>query len=221
MPMATTAQKDSTINFELDKTIRHTKGEVGAVKRLSVAVVVNHKKLVEDGKSKLQPFSDAEMAQITNLVREAMGYTKERGDTVNVVNAPFRVGVEEDDVPFWKDPANIPIAIEAGKVLGLFGLGLIFLLIVRSGFRDVVKLAQPPEPLAEGAGADGGGGLVQADGEGGGGAVRDGGGEADAAPEPPREETEQERQLRLMRAIAKENPRLAAQIIKNWVTGDG
>jgi flagellar M-ring protein FliF len=221
--MATTAQKDSTINFELDKTIRHTYGEVGAVMRLSVAVVVNHKKLVEDGKSKLQPFSEPEMAQITNLVREAMGYTKERGDTVNVVNAPFRIGVEEDDVPFWKDPANIPNAIEAGKLLGLFGLGLVFLLIVRSGFRDVVKLAQPPEPLAEGAGADGGSGSVGGDGEAGGegGSGGDGGSPAQAALETPREETEQERQLRLMRAIAKENPRLAAQIIKNWVTGDG
>lgn len=220
LPMATTAQKDSTINFELDKTIRHTKGEVGAVKRLSVAVVVNHKKLVENGKSKLQPFSDPEMAQITNLVREAMGYSKERGDTVNVVNAPFRIGVEEDDVPFWKDPSNIPMAIEAGKMLGLFGLGLIFLLIVRSGFRDVVKLAQPPEPLAEGVGADGGSGSVQGDEEAGGEGDA-GGSAADAAPEAPREETEQERQLRLMRAIARENPRLAAQIIKNWVTGDG
>jgi len=221
LPLATTAQKDSTINFELDKTIRHTKGEVGAVKRLSVAVVVNHKKLVEDGKSKLQPFSDPEMAQITNLVREAMGYSKERGDTVNVVNAPFRIGVEEDDVPFWKDPANIPLAMEGGKWLVLLGLGLTFLLIVRAGVRDVVKLAQPPEPVTEGAGADGGSGAVASDVEGEGGTGGDGATAADAAPEPPREETEQERQLRLMRAIAKENPRLAAQIIKNWVTGDG
>jgi flagellar M-ring protein FliF len=224
VPMATTAQKDSTINFELDKTIRHMKGEVGAVKRLSVAVVVNHKKLVQDGKSKLQPFSDPEMAQITNLVREAMGYSKERGDTVNVVNAPFRIGVEEDDVPFWKDPANIPIAMEAGKWLVLLGLGLTFLLIVRAGVRDVVKLAQPPEPVTEGAGADGGSGGVAGDGEGAvgeGGTGGEGATAAEAAPEPPHEETEQERQLRLMRAIAKENPRLAAQIIKNWVTGDG
>jgi len=227
LPLSTTAQKESTINFELDKTIRHTKGEVGAVKRLSVAVVVNHKKLVEGGKSKLTPFSDLEMAQITNLVREAMGYSKERGDTVNVVNAPFWIGVEveEDDVPFWKDPANIPLAMEGGKWLVLLGLGLTFLLIVRAGVRDVVKLARPSAPVPDGAGADGGAGTVPegGDGVGGeGGAVRGGGVRAaDAEPAPPREETEQERQLRLMRAIATENPRLAAQIIKNWVTGDG
>lgn len=224
-PPATTAQKESTINFELDKTIRHTKGEVGAVKRLSVAVVVNHKKLVEGEKSKLAPFSDAEMAQITNLVREAMGYSKERGDTVNVVNAPFRIGVEEDDVPFWKDPANIPLAMEGGKWLVLLGLGLTFLLIVRAGVRDVVKLAQPPEPVPEGAGAEGGSGGTPGEGEGAGGeggvSGEGGVGAAEAAAEPPHEETEQERQLRLMRELAKENPRLAAQIIKNWVTGDG
>jgi flagellar biosynthesis/type III secretory pathway M-ring protein FliF/YscJ len=62
---------------------------------------------------------------------------------------------------------------------------------------------------------------VAGEGEDTGGIGGDGATATDAAPEPPREETEQERQLRLMRAIARENPRLAAQIIKNWVTGDG
>jgi flagellar M-ring protein FliF len=224
IPMATTAQKESTVNFELDKTIRHTKGEVGAVKRISVAVVVNHKKVLDGDKTKLQPFTDAEMTQITNLVREAMGFSKDRGDTVNVVNAPFRVGVDEEDLPFWKDPGNIPLAVEGGKWLLLFGLGLTFLLIVRAGVRDVIKLAQPPEPVPAGAGADGASGAVDQGGAGA-GIGGDGGTGAQAGQEgvvePVREPTEQERQLQLMRQIAKENPRLAAQIIKNWVTGDG
>ena len=83
-------QKEQTVNFEVDKTIRHTKGEVGSIKRLSVAVVVNYRAGRRRPKAKLEPLTEQELAQITDLAREAMGFNKERGDTLNVVNAPFR-----------------------------------------------------------------------------------------------------------------------------------
>ena len=227
-PMSTTAQKASTINYEVDKTIRHTKGEVGAVKRLSVAVVVNHKRVVDGGKTKLQPFTEPEMTQITNLVREAMGFSKERGDTVNVVNAPFRIAIEEEEAPFWKNPANIPMALEAGKWLLLAGLGLTFLLILRGGVRDVVRLARPPEPepaeAAAGRGAEGA--VGGAAGEGAFVGTPEEREEAEAAAAAaaeaaaPKEESEHHRALRLMRELARDNPRLAAQIIKDWMTSD-
>ena len=103
-----TVTKNATTNYELDKTIRHTKGSSGIVKRLSVAVVVNQRKGPPDkeSKSKPMPLTDAEMQQVTNLVREAMGYDKERGDTLNVANVPFTATVKEEEpsTPFWKDP---------------------------------------------------------------------------------------------------------------------
>jgi hypothetical protein len=86
-PSGSGGHKESTVNYELDKTIKHTKQPVGSIKRLSVAVVVNYKKTTEkDGKVSAKPLSQAEMAQITNLVKEAMGYRQDRGDTLNVVN---------------------------------------------------------------------------------------------------------------------------------------
>jgi len=82
--------KESIINYEVDKTIRHTKVEVGTVKRLSAAVVVNYKRELEkDGKNVYKPLAEAELAQIGTLARDAMGFSKERGDSLNVVNAPF------------------------------------------------------------------------------------------------------------------------------------
>jgi len=82
--------KENIINYEVDKTIRHTKVEVGTVKRLSAAVVVNYKReLQKDGKNAYKPMSEAELAQIDTLARDAMGFSKERGDSLNVVNAPF------------------------------------------------------------------------------------------------------------------------------------
>src|SRR5690606_31768455 len=70
---STPTQRDVTTNYEVDKTVRYVQQSMGGLKRLSVAVVVNYKRVTgKDGKSSLQPLSDAEKAQITDLVREAM-----------------------------------------------------------------------------------------------------------------------------------------------------
>jgi flagellar M-ring protein FliF len=83
--------RNATTNYELDKTVKHTKGGPGTILRMSVAVVVNHKSTTDPktGKPKTVPYSEAEMKQINDLVREAMGFNKERGDTVSIANAPF------------------------------------------------------------------------------------------------------------------------------------
>ncbi len=198
---ASTSQRDSKVNYELDKTVRHTRTEVGTIKRLSVAVVVNHKRVVDKtGEPKLQPYDPKEMAQIQTLVREAMGFDKDRGDTVNVVNAPFLVPFEPEVVPFWKDPGNLPLAIEAGKWLLVAGLGLATLLMVRSSVRDLIRLSEvaatpPPAPEPPPA--------VE---------------EPPPSPEELRETLDYERSIQRARDIARENPRLAAQVIRGWVT---
>jgi flagellar M-ring protein FliF len=113
-------QKDSTINYEVDKTIRYTQQGMGGVKRLSVAVVVNYKNETDkSGKITTRALTDIEKAQITDLAREAMGFNKDRGDTLNVVNSPF-AGPEKEtivEVPFWKQPETIQLAKELGKYL--------------------------------------------------------------------------------------------------------
>ncbi|SQC91031.1 Flagellar M-ring protein [Cedecea neteri] len=73
--------RDETTNYEVDRTIRHTKLNVGDIQRLSVAVVVNYRQLA-DGKP--LPLTADQMKQIENLTREAMGYSEARGDTLNV-----------------------------------------------------------------------------------------------------------------------------------------
>lgn len=117
---ASSTQKDSTVNYEVDKTLRYTQQAMGGIKRLSVAVVVNDKQETDKaGKPISRALTDAEKTAITDLVKEAMGYNKERGDTLNVVNSPF-AGVEKtiiDDVPFYKQRDNIALAREMGKYL--------------------------------------------------------------------------------------------------------
>ncbi|MCU6670090.1 flagellar M-ring protein FliF [Enterobacteriaceae bacterium H4N4] len=110
-----TSSRNETTNYEVDRTIRHTKMNVGDVERLSVAVVVNYKTL-PDGKP--LPLTTEQMKQIEDLTREAMGYSEKRGDTLNVVNSPFSaVDDASGELPFWQQQAFIDQLIEAGRWL--------------------------------------------------------------------------------------------------------
>lgn len=126
--------KNSTINYEVDKTIRHTKQAIGDIRRLSAAVVINHRKEVDkNGKSLSKPLPDAELKQINDLVREAMGFNKERGDTLSIANSPFTVSEKSEiDTPIWKDPDNISRFLEIAKYLLLAGIVLfLYLKIIK------------------------------------------------------------------------------------------
>lgn len=111
----TSSRRDDTVNYELDRTIRHTKMNVGDVQRLSVAVVVNYR---TDDKGKAIALSDQQIKQIENLTREAIGYSQNRGDTINVVNSPFsEVDNSGGDLPFWKQQAFFEQLMNGGRWL--------------------------------------------------------------------------------------------------------
>ncbi|HAU4330756.1 flagellar basal-body MS-ring/collar protein FliF [Citrobacter freundii] len=108
-------QRNETSNYEVDRTIRHTKMNVGDVQRLSVAVVVNYKTL-PDGKP--LPLTADQMKQIEDLTREAMGFSDKRGDTLNVVNSPFTAADETGgELPFWQQQSFIEQLMVAGRWL--------------------------------------------------------------------------------------------------------
>lgn len=109
-------RRDETTNYELDRTIRHTQQKAGAVERLSVAVVINTLGTDKDGKP--VPMSKEQLAQVESLVREAMGYSSSRGDTLNVVNAPFSdIEPSSSELPFWQSQAFIDQLFNAGRYL--------------------------------------------------------------------------------------------------------
>lgn len=109
------SQRSETSNFEVDRTIMHTKKNVGDVQRLSVAVVVNYRNL-PDGKP--LPLTSDQMKQIEDLTREAMGFSTTRGDTLNVVNSPFTDTDESGgELPFWKQQSFIDQLMSAGRWL--------------------------------------------------------------------------------------------------------
>ncbi|WP_313389757.1 flagellar M-ring protein FliF C-terminal domain-containing protein, partial [Achromobacter aegrifaciens] len=118
-------RRDATTNYEVDRTISHIKQPVGNLKRLSVAVVVNY---MRDKDGELQPLPAEELNKLTNLVREAMGYSETRGDSLNLVNSQFNDG--PPPVPMWRDPEMISLfkTILAWLVGGVLALWLYRLL---------------------------------------------------------------------------------------------
>lgn len=112
---ASNARRDETINYEVDRTIRHTQQKAGNIDRLSVAVVVNYG---TSASGKSIPLTPQQIEQVTSLVREAMGYSAARGDTLNVVNTPFTADVESSsDVPFWQQASFFDLLMTLGRYL--------------------------------------------------------------------------------------------------------
>ena len=140
-----TSSRNETTNYEVDRTIRHTKMNTGDVQRLSVAVVVNYKTL-PDGKP--LPLTTEQMKQIEDLTREAMGYSEKRGDTLNVVNSPFSaVDDTSGELPFWKTQSFIDQLIEAGRWLLVV---IVAWLLWRKAVRpQIVRRAEEAKALKE------------------------------------------------------------------------
>lgn len=107
-------QSDDTTNYELDRTLTHIKRNASTLERLSVAVVVNY---LPGKDGQLAALSDVQMQQINDLVKEAMGYSASRGDSLNVVNTLFYSLDDDVAVPLWKQPELINLALSLARYL--------------------------------------------------------------------------------------------------------
>ena len=207
-------RKDATTNYEVDKTIRYEQKPMGGIKRLTVGVLVNYRRIVDakTGKVTVKALTAAEVAQINDLVKEAMGYSKDRGDTLNVTNAPFD-GVDkpapvEEITPWYLDRAHLPLVWQVLKGLGVaLVLWLMYTKLLRPLMRPVLRRIEQI---------------------------------GDVPPLPPRavvEDTEEEAEaaraevaameggpnqgyrdnLAMAKTLAKDDPRVVANVVKAWV----
>lgn len=189
----------TTRNYEIDKTISHVRQASGSIKRLSVAVVLDDRqKTDEDGEVTRTPFAPEEIERISALIRDAVGFNKNRGDTLNVINASFNTPAPLEpaaELPVWKQPW----VWEAAKQLGAAALVLFLMFKV---LMPVTRglLARP---------AGGGFALPNQPALGGPGASA-----ALAAP------ANYDNQLTSAKSLATQDSKRAAQVVKNWVSND-
>lgn len=103
-----------TTNYELDRTLTHIKRSTGTIERLSVAVVINH---LSDKEGKIEALTPEQMTQINALVKDAVGYSEARGDTINIVNSQFSTADDDEVLPLWKQAEFINLMFAAARYL--------------------------------------------------------------------------------------------------------
>ena len=215
-------QKDSTVNYEVDKTVRYTQQNMGGVKRISVAIVLNYKTETDkSGKVTTRALTDVEKNEITDLAKEAMGFNKERGDTLNVVNSPF-AGPEKEtivEVPLWKQPETIELAKELGRyllvaiVLGYLFFGylkpMLYKIMGKDQEAEKEKQEEAEKQRLEAekeAREDEDATVVSLSGE--------------DAMQMAKQTQSYEMNLEMARTLAKDDPRIVANVIKTWVNNE-
>ena len=198
------SQKNTTTNFEVDKTVRYTQQAMGGIKRLNVAVVVNNMQVVDKkGSVTYRPLSDAEKKQINDLAMQAMGFNKERGDSLTVVNSSFAENPVEKlaEVPMWKNPEVIEYAKDALRFLvGIIVLMMIYKRALKPMLNKLTTPTQQLLPAPESQQED---------------AVVSIGNQQSRNAAPPYEQN-----LLAAKQMAKENPRVVASVVANWTNGN-
>lgn len=206
---ASNTHKEMTTNYEVDRTIQHTKMPTGNLKRLSIAVVLNNRNSVgADGKTVSTPYTEDEKAKISSLIKEAVGFEEKRGDTLNLLNSAFNDTSELiPEIPLWQQPEMIELAKELLKYLLIAG-GVFYLLfgIIKPAFKSV----------AANAAAHAEGDKDDAEPEFDANGVQVNLGEGGGAPAPNAFETN----LQIAKQLAKDDPKIVAMVVKEWVNKD-
>jgi flagellar M-ring protein FliF len=224
--------KSATRNYELDKTITHTRLATGSLRRLSVAVVVDDKRATVDGNLTQQAYSQEDLNQLRDLVKQAVGYDSSRGDQVTVTNVAFKAAEAMEDVsePIWERPWFM-------DVLKLLIAAVVLLLLILKVLRPVFatllgtreeeeKLKALEEARKE---AEAIGGVVRFDENGKPVAVRvdqetgEMMGLSSAAEDLLLLEAPQsyEKRLEYVQKLIDEDAKLVAQVIKTWLKDNG
>ena len=226
-----------TRNFELDRTLTHTRQPVGRVKRITVAVVLDNvpnvpaplaegEEAPEGEPAPFRALSADELGRIEALVKQAVGFNEQRGDVVTVVNAPFVVPepLEEVSTPIWENP----LVWQVGRIaIGALLVLLLIFLVIRPAMKQLLAVpVRDADETGPAYAADGTPMLPGSAGAAGQAALPPGSpgtalalpGQAGAGFAPP---TSIEGKIEYARNAVKEDPRRVAQVVKEWISNDG
>jgi flagellar M-ring protein FliF len=195
----------STRNFEVDRTLSYVKQPTGILKRLSVGVVFDDwQKVGADGKVTTSAMSETDLKRFTELVKESIGLKDDRGDKLDVINQAFKTNPAlppVDGLPLWQQPWLVQLAkqgVGAGLVL------LVAFLILRPLMKSLTKPASRTVSSQESP--ELGGEKLSLSGK---------------AENAIKLQPSFEQQIAAARTLVGQDPKRAAQVVKEWVAADG
>jgi flagellar M-ring protein FliF len=204
-----TQNRSSTRNYELDRTLSHTRQSVARLKRLSVAVLVDNVPHTDakSGKTTLQPLSKDEIAKVESLVKEAVGFDAARGDSISVQNAAFAASEvpQIEPLPLWQRPELRDIARQG---LGALSVLVLIFAVLRPLLRNIVGGGSA-------AGRDEPQDLGRISAEAGEDRLSLSGPQGAAAVSP------YDQKLAAARGAVAQDPKRVAQVVKTWLGNDG
>jgi flagellar M-ring protein FliF len=203
------SRRESIINYEVDKTVKVVKAGTGVIKRLSAAVVVNHKVATDEkGRTTSTPLSEQQLEKMTALVRETIGFSQDRGDSVNLMNAPFaQEKITVSELPIWKQPEMQDLARSFAWPLGTLLFAVLVLLgVIKPALKALARAPQNKRSNQLNA--------MVADPN-----------ERALLPSPgrsddPQAPTASELALEDARKLTRDNPAAVASIVKTWINGE-
>ncbi|WP_314916319.1 flagellar basal-body MS-ring/collar protein FliF [Pseudomonas helleri] len=216
-PYPADKRSQSTRNFELDRSISHTKQQQGKVNRLSVAVVIDDQAIVNpaNGEVTRTPWSADQLARFTRLVQDAVGFDASRGDSVSVINVPFSSerGEVIADIPFYSQPWFWDVV---KQVLGVLFILVLVFGVLRPVLNNITGNGRNKQVAGIGSDAEmaGMGGL---DGELANDRVSLGGPQSIMLPSPSEG---YDAQLNAIKSLVAEDPGRVAQVVKEWINAD-
>jgi len=210
------SKKESIINYEVDKTVRVVRGATGVIKRVNAAVVLNHRTVTDaKGVTTSVALTDAELEKMTALVREAVGYSKDRGDSVNLMNAPFAPGkVDTTDIPLWRQPDVLDTARSFAWPLGMLALAaMVFFGAIRPAMKSLTQPALPTGGVTDVESRENQLDALEAD-------MPERPQLGGPASNTPVQATDAELRLEDARKLTRDNPAAVANIVKAWMNGE-
>ena len=216
-PYPADKRSQSTRNFELDRSISHTKQQQGRVNRLSVAVVIDDKINVNPANGEITqvPWTTDQLARFTRLVQDAVGFDASRGDSVSVINVPFSTERAEviADIPFYSQPWFWDVV---KQVLGVLFILVLVFGVLRPVLNNITGHGRNKQVAGIGSDAELGG-MGGLDGELANDRVSLSGPQSIMLPSPSEG---YDAQLNAIKSLVAEDPGRVAQVVKEWINAD-
>lgn len=215
-PPPVNVRSESTRNFEMDRTVSYVRQEQGRVKRLTVAVAVDDMKVVDPqtGEVSYQPWPEQELQRLTMLIRDAVGYSAVRGDSVTVMNTAFapEEAIAFEEPGFWEQPWfwDLMKQVLAGLVILILVLGLL---------RPTLKSLSGSGRRERGGDLEGADGYDEMKGLGSDSELREALSSQDELLLPGATDS-YDRQLNALKGLITEDPARVAQVMRQWVNVD-
>ncbi|WP_296932969.1 flagellar basal-body MS-ring/collar protein FliF [uncultured Marinobacter sp.] len=215
-PQPVNVRRESTRNYEMDRTVSYRRQELGRVKRVTVALAVDDMKVVDPqtGEVSYEPWPEQELQRLSMLVRDAVGYSAARGDSVTVMNTAFapEETVEFEAPAFWEQPWfwDLMKQVLAGLVILVLVLGLL---------RPTLKSLSGGGQRERGLDSGDSGGYGALDDIEGGDELRKAMSSQDDLLLPGATDG-YDRQLNALKGLIAEDPARVAQVMRQWVNVD-